>query len=78
MKENLISNRMNTDQLKRAFIQYMEETHSSLLFPTKFFGCLMAVFIEQKPVKALHHPDVSTVVCHPPGCLTNLVDCEPV
>ncbi len=41
---------MNTDPLKREFIRYMEETHSTLLFPRKFFGCLMAVFIEQKPV----------------------------
>ncbi len=41
---------MNTDLVKREFVRYMEETHSTLLFPTKFFGCLMAVFIEQKPV----------------------------
>lgn len=39
-----------TDHLKHEFIQYMEEIHSSLLYPKNFFGCMMAVFVEQQPI----------------------------
>ncbi len=28
----------------------MEEKHSNLLFPKKYFGCMMAIFIEQEPI----------------------------
>ena len=41
---------MNLDDIKRGFIQFMENMHGRLLFPKKYFGCMMAVFIEQKPV----------------------------
>ena len=41
---------MSLDEIKKEFIQYMEEIHGRLLFPKKYFGCMMAVFIEQKPI----------------------------
>jgi DNA-binding transcriptional regulator GbsR (MarR family) len=41
---------MNTIDIKRDFIKFMEEKHSGLLFPKNFFGCMMAVFIEQEPI----------------------------
>ncbi len=41
---------MNTIDIKREFIKFMEEKHSNLLFPKNFFGCMMAVFIEQEPI----------------------------
>ncbi|MFX1247565.1 MAG: hypothetical protein ACFFBQ_09300 [Promethearchaeota archaeon] len=41
---------MNTIDIKREFIKFMEEKHSGLLFPKNFFGCMMAVFIEQEPI----------------------------
>ena len=40
---------MHTDEIKKEFIQFMENIHEGLLFPKNFFGCMMAVFIEQKP-----------------------------
>ncbi len=39
----------NFDELKREFIYYMEEKHREFLFPKKFFGCMMAIFVEQEP-----------------------------
>jgi DNA-binding transcriptional regulator GbsR (MarR family) len=41
---------MSTIEIKRDFIKFMEEKHSGLLFPKNFFGCMMAVFIEQEPI----------------------------
>ena len=41
---------MNTIDIKREFIKFMEEKHASLIFPRKYFGCMMAVFIEQEPI----------------------------
>ncbi|MHA1978928.1 MAG: hypothetical protein ACW98I_18640 [Candidatus Hodarchaeales archaeon] len=41
---------MSVEEIKKEFVQYMEEKHSGYLFPKKFFGCMMAVFIEQVPV----------------------------
>jgi len=41
---------MSVEDIKKEFVQYMEEKHSRLLFPKKFFGCMMAVFIEQVPI----------------------------
>ena len=41
---------MNLDAIKKEFIQFMENMHGRLLFPKKYFGCMMAVFVEQKPV----------------------------
>ncbi|MHA1995786.1 MAG: hypothetical protein ACW97Z_14660 [Candidatus Hodarchaeales archaeon] len=41
---------MSLDEIKREFIHYMEEKHSGFLFPRKYFGCMMAVFIEQEPI----------------------------
>ncbi len=41
---------MNLDDIKKEFIQFMESMHGKTLFPKKYFGCMMAVFIEQKPV----------------------------
>ncbi|MFX1538327.1 MAG: hypothetical protein ACFFDI_29405, partial [Promethearchaeota archaeon] len=32
------------------FVDYMEEIHARVIFPTKYFGCLMAVFVEQEPI----------------------------
>lgn len=41
---------MNTIDIKKSFIRFMEEKHSGLLFPKNFFGCMMAVFVEQEPI----------------------------
>ncbi|MHA2096025.1 MAG: hypothetical protein ACW98F_15500 [Candidatus Hodarchaeales archaeon] len=41
---------MGVEEIKKEFVQYMEEKHSGYLFPKKFFGCMMAVFIEQVPI----------------------------
>jgi len=41
---------MSVEDIKKEFIHFMEEKHSGLLFPKKFFGCMMAVFIEQVPI----------------------------
>jgi len=41
---------MNIIDIKRDFIKLMEEKHTDLLFPKNYFGCMMAVFIEQKPI----------------------------
>ncbi|MFX0122988.1 MAG: hypothetical protein ACFFAE_05065, partial [Candidatus Hodarchaeota archaeon] len=41
---------MNTIDIKREFIKFMEEKHTGLFFPKKYFGCMMAVFIEQEPI----------------------------
>ena len=41
---------MHTDDLKKAFIHLMEKSHQNLLFPKNFFGCLMAIFIDQQPI----------------------------
>ena len=41
---------MNAEEIKQFFVEFMEEKHAGLIFPKKYFGCLMAVFIEQKPI----------------------------
>ncbi|UCG03339.1 MAG: hypothetical protein JSW11_04980 [Candidatus Heimdallarchaeota archaeon] len=41
---------MNTIDIKREFIRFMEEKHAGLLFPKNYFGCMMAVLIEQEPI----------------------------
>ncbi|MHA2073521.1 MAG: hypothetical protein ACW97X_02790 [Candidatus Hodarchaeales archaeon] len=41
---------MSVEEIKKEFVHYMEEKHSGFLFPKKFFGCMMAVFIEQVPI----------------------------
>ncbi|MHA1945472.1 MAG: hypothetical protein ACXAC6_10475 [Candidatus Hodarchaeales archaeon] len=41
---------MSVEEIKKEFVHYMEEKHSGFLFPSKFFGCMMAVFIEQVPI----------------------------
>ena len=40
---------MIIDEIKREFIELMENTHENLIFPKNYFGCMMAVLIEQKP-----------------------------
>ncbi len=40
---------MNIIDIKKDFINVMEEKHTGLLFPKNYFGCMMAVFVEQKP-----------------------------
>ncbi len=40
---------MNADDIKKEFIQFMESMHDVLFFPKNYFGCMMAVFVEQKP-----------------------------
>jgi DNA-binding transcriptional regulator GbsR (MarR family) len=42
--------KMSVEDIKKEFIHNMEEKHSGFLFPKKFFGCMMAVFIEQVPI----------------------------
>ncbi|MFX1533676.1 MAG: hypothetical protein ACFFDI_05525 [Promethearchaeota archaeon] len=41
---------MILDDLKKEFIVYMENLHAHYVFPKNYFGCLIAVFIEQQPV----------------------------
>ena len=41
---------MNNGDIKRKFIEYMEEIHVGLLFPKKFIGCMMVVVIENEPI----------------------------
>ncbi|MHA2295623.1 MAG: hypothetical protein ACXAEU_20840 [Candidatus Hodarchaeales archaeon] len=41
---------MNDDDLKKDFVNYMDKMHTGLLYPKKYFGCMMAVVIEQEPV----------------------------
>ncbi len=41
---------MRTIDIKRDFIKFMEEKHANLVFPKNYFGCMMAVFIEQEPI----------------------------
>ena len=41
---------MNLDNIKKEFIQFMAEIHGRLILPKKYFGCMMAIFIEQKPI----------------------------
>lgn len=41
---------MNTDDIKREFINLMEKKHSGYLFPKKYFGVMMAIFVEQEPI----------------------------
>lgn len=41
---------MSTIELKREFIKFMEEKHIGLVFPKNYFGCVMAVLIEQEPI----------------------------
>ncbi|NHJ01769.1 MAG: hypothetical protein EAX86_06470 [Candidatus Heimdallarchaeota archaeon] len=40
---------MKPDPIKKNFIKLMDEIHTGLLFPKNYFGCMMAVFIEQEP-----------------------------
>ncbi|WP_371804951.1 hypothetical protein [Candidatus Lokiarchaeum ossiferum] len=41
---------MGIEEIKKEFILLMEEAHQGLLFPKNYFGCMMAIFIEQEPV----------------------------
>ncbi len=41
---------MNTEEIKKFFIELMEEKHADLIFPKSYLGCLMAVLIENQPV----------------------------
>ena len=41
---------MTLDDIKKDFINWMDKIHTGLLFPKNYFGCMMAVFIEQKPI----------------------------
>ena len=41
---------MNLDEIKKDFVMWMDKIHIGLLFPKNYFGCMMAVFIEQKPI----------------------------
>ena len=41
---------MGIEEIKKEFITFMEKAHQGLLFPKNYFGCMMAVFIEQKPI----------------------------
>jgi DNA-binding transcriptional regulator GbsR (MarR family) len=48
--EKLSRDKMSVEDIKKEFVNFMEEKHSGFLFPSKFFGCMMAVFIEQEPI----------------------------
>jgi DNA-binding transcriptional regulator GbsR (MarR family) len=41
---------MQTDEIKRDFINFMENIHLGLRYPKNFFGILMALFIEGRPI----------------------------
>ncbi|MFX0152025.1 MAG: hypothetical protein ACFFAJ_14645 [Candidatus Hodarchaeota archaeon] len=41
---------MQLDSIKMDFVKFVDETHAGLLFPKNYFGCIMAVFIEQGPI----------------------------
>ena len=41
---------MCIEKIKKDFIQLMEIAHQGLIFPKNYFGCMMAIFIEQKPI----------------------------
>jgi DNA-binding transcriptional regulator GbsR (MarR family) len=41
---------MSLEEIKKQFITFMEEMYDRLLYPKRFFGCLMAVLVEQKPL----------------------------
>jgi DNA-binding transcriptional regulator GbsR (MarR family) len=41
---------ITVDDIKREFIHFMEEYHNQVLTSKNYAGCLMAVFVEQRPV----------------------------
>jgi len=41
---------MSLEQIKREFIQFMEEIHSGNPYPRNFYGCLIPIIIEPGPV----------------------------
>jgi len=45
---------MSIDDIKKQFISYMERMYENLLYPKRFFGCLMAVLVEQKSITQKH------------------------
>ncbi|MFX1255896.1 MAG: hypothetical protein ACFFCZ_30095 [Promethearchaeota archaeon] len=40
---------MRLDDIKKQFIRFMEDIHTHYAYPKNFFGCLMAILIEQRP-----------------------------
>ncbi|MHA2152157.1 MAG: hypothetical protein ACXAAQ_09270, partial [Candidatus Thorarchaeota archaeon] len=41
---------MSLENIKREFIQFMEEVHGGNPYPRNFYGCLLAIIIEPEPV----------------------------
>ena len=41
---------MNLDYIKKDFVMWMDKTHTGLLFPKNYFGCMIAILIEQEPI----------------------------
>ena len=41
---------MQLENIKRKFVEYMEEVHGANMYPRNFFGCLLSIIIESEPV----------------------------
>jgi DNA-binding transcriptional regulator GbsR (MarR family) len=41
---------MSLDGIKKDFVMWMDNIHTGLLFPKNYFGCMMAIYIEQEPI----------------------------